>query len=200
MTRRTKRTNGFVLYYVHMDGKKLRHEIVDSMREIVFGLEDSLVSTLGAITGIAVGTNNTYVVILSGLVILFAEATSMSAGSYLSTKHAREAEILFHERKGLEAHAEASHPIRAAIVMGVFYLLGGIIPLLSYFFLPIEQAIIPAILVTAVTLFFVGFWAASFTKTSKLRSGIEMMAVSLAAAGIGYVVGRLVASYFGVEV
>ncbi|MBI4256975.1 VIT1/CCC1 transporter family protein [Candidatus Uhrbacteria bacterium] len=183
-----------------MEEKTLQHEIVDSMREIVFGLEDSLVSTMGAITGIAVGTGSTYVVILSGFVILFAEAMSMSAGSYLSTKHAREAEILFHERKGLEIHEEASHPIRAAMVMGVFYLLGGIIPLVPYFLLPVDRAIVPAIIITACMLFFVGVWAASFTKTSKLQSGIEMTVVSLAAAGIGYAVGRLVASSFGAEV
>jgi len=183
-----------------MDGKTLQHEIVDSTREIVFGLEDSLVSTMGAITGIAVGTGNQYIVILSGLVLITAEATSMSAGSYLSTKHAREVEILFHERKGLEVHEEASHPIRAALVMGVFYLLGGIIPLVPYFLLPVHQAVVPAIVITAFTLFLVGVWAASFTKTSKIKSGIEMTAVSLAAAGIGYVVGRLVASYFGVDI
>lgn len=183
-----------------MEEKTLQHEIVDSMREIVFGLEDSLVSTMGAITGIAVGTGSTYVVILSGFVILFAEATSMSAGSYLSTKHAREAEILFHQRKGIEVHEEATHPIRAGIVMGVFYLLGGIIPLVPYFLLPVEKAIVPAVVATAITLFLVGAWAASFTKTSKLKSGLEMTIVSLTAAAIGYMIGRLVASYFGVEV
>lgn len=183
-----------------MDKKTLQHEIVDSMREIVFGLEDSLVSTLGAITGIAVGTGSQYVVILSGFVLIAAEATSMAAGSYLSTKHAREAEILFHERNNLEIHEEASHPIRAAVVMGVFYVLGGVIPLVPYFLLTVEQALIPAIVVTAFTLFLVGVWAASFTKTSKVKSGLEMMFVSLAAAGIGYIIGRVVASYFGVDV
>lgn len=183
-----------------MEEKTIRHEIVDSMREIVFGLEDSLVSTMGAITGIAVGTGSQYIVILSGLVLIAAEATSMAAGSYLSTKHAREAEILFHKRKGLDVHNEASHPIRAAIVMGVFYLLGGVVPLVPYFLLPVNQAVVTAILITACTLFLVGVWAASFTKTSKLKSGIEMTVVSLAAAGIGYVVGRVVANYFGVEV
>ena len=183
-----------------MEEKSLQHEIVDSMREIVFGLEDSLVSTMGAITGIAVGTGSQYIVILSGFVILASEATSMAAGSYLSTKHAREAEILFHKRKGLEIHEEASHPIRAAIVMGIFYLVGGVVPLIPYFLLPVNQAVVPAIVVTAVTLFLVGVWAASFTKTSKIKSGIEMTLVSLTAALIGYVIGRLVATYFGVEV
>ena len=56
------------------------------VEEIVFGVEDSLVSTLGALTGIAVGTQNGYVVVLSGVVLIFAEALSMTAGSYLSSK------------------------------------------------------------------------------------------------------------------
>lgn len=56
------------------------------VEEVVFGVEDSLVSTVGALTGIAVGTQSAYVVILSGIVLIFAEATSMTAGSYLSSK------------------------------------------------------------------------------------------------------------------
>ena len=39
-----------------MSGGFLRKQAERSIREIVFGLEDSLVSTLGAITGIAAGT------------------------------------------------------------------------------------------------------------------------------------------------
>jgi predicted membrane protein (TIGR00267 family) len=182
-----------------MEKKTWQHEIVDSMREIVFGLEDSLVSTLGTITGIAVGTGSQYIVILSGLVLIASEATSMAAGSYLSTKHAREVEMLFHERKGPEVHEEASHPVRAAIVMGVFYLLGGAVPLVSYFLLPVREAVIPAVILTAVCLFAVGVWAASFTRTSKMKSGLEMVAVSLAAALIGYAIGRGVSATFGVD-
>ncbi|MFA4845654.1 MAG: VIT1/CCC1 transporter family protein [Patescibacteria group bacterium] len=183
-----------------MEKKTLRHEIVDSMREIVFGLEDSLVSTLGTITGIAVGTQSKYVVILAGLVLIASEATSMAAGSYLSTKRAREAGTLFHACPGLETQEEPTRPIRAAIVMGVFYLLGGVVPLIWYFFLPVSQAVIPAIIVTALSLFAVGAFAASFTGASKLKSGMEMMIVSLAAALIGYLIGRAVSTTFGVEV
>lgn len=183
-----------------MDGKTFRHEVVDSMREIVFGLEDSLVSTLGAVTGIAVGTGSQYIVILSGLVLIAAEATSMSAGSYLSTKHTREAQMLYHTRLRVRADEPGAHPVRAAIVMGAFYFAGGFVPLLAYFVLPPAQAVVPAIALTATTLFLVGVWAASLTKTSKFKSGIEMTTVSLAAALVGYAIGRLVATYFGIAV
>lgn len=54
------------------------------VREMVFGLEDGMVSTLGAITGIATSTNNHFFVVLSGSVIIAVESISMAVGSYLS--------------------------------------------------------------------------------------------------------------------
>lgn len=60
-----------------------------SFRELIFGLEDGMVSTLGAITGIATATGSQFTVILSGLVIISVESISMSIGSYLSSKSTR---------------------------------------------------------------------------------------------------------------
>jgi len=176
--------------------RSLRHDIVGSFREIIFGLEDSLVSTLGAVTGIAVGAGSEYVVILSGLVLIAAEGMSMAAGSYLSSKSAVQAQEAFHGKK----QAEKEYPVRAAFVMGGFYFVGGAVPLFPYFFLPITQAILVSIPVTVFVLFGVGVWAANFTGRSKLTSGLEMAGISLAAAVVGYVIGRLVALYFGVSV
>lgn len=180
--------------------KSFKHEIVDSMREIIFGLEDSLVSTLGAITGIAVGAQSTYIVIMSGLVLIAAESTSMAAGSYLSSKSASEAEAEFHKENGEKVALEPVRPKRAAVVMGVFYFIGGFVPLSFYFFLPVNTAIIPSIITTAVVLFLVGVWAASFTKNSRVKSGLEMVLISLTAALVGYAIGYFMSYYFGIEV
>ena len=65
---------------------------VTSLREIVFGLEDGMVSTLGAITGIGIGSNNHYVIILSGLVIISVESVSMAVGAYLANRSVIEVE------------------------------------------------------------------------------------------------------------
>jgi predicted membrane protein (TIGR00267 family) len=61
-----------------------------AIRELVFGLEDGLVSTMGAVAGIAAGTENGQIVVLSGLVIIAVEALSMAAGSFLSNKSHRQ--------------------------------------------------------------------------------------------------------------
>ncbi|MBI2426966.1 MAG: VIT1/CCC1 transporter family protein [Candidatus Kerfeldbacteria bacterium] len=63
---------------------------LDSVREIVFGAEDGMVSTLGALTGIAIGTQNHFTVVLSGFVIVAVESISMGVGSYLSAKSVQE--------------------------------------------------------------------------------------------------------------
>lgn len=60
--------------------------LLGNIREIVFGAQDGMVSTMGAITGIAVGSSSQFLVVLSGLVIVSVEAISMAIGSYLSSK------------------------------------------------------------------------------------------------------------------
>lgn len=174
-----------------------RKEIVNNMREIVFGLEDSLVSTLGAITGIAAGAEQTYIVILAGLTLIAVEASSMAAGSYLSSKSYAEAQA---SQNGKDKCRHVFvHPIQAAVVMGFFYFVGGFVPLAPYFFLPVKDSYLPSIAMTVVVLYLVGVWSAKYTKRSKVKSGLEMAGISLAAAMIGYLIGRLVSYYFGVD-
>ena len=60
------------------------------LREAVFGTQDGLISTLGALTGIAAGTQNAEAVVVAGFVIIVVESLSMAAGSYLSSKSQRE--------------------------------------------------------------------------------------------------------------
>lgn len=67
--------------------KTMRSSLV---REIVFGMEDGMVSTMGAVTGIAAGTSSHFVVVLAGFVIISVESISMAVGSYLSSKSEQE--------------------------------------------------------------------------------------------------------------
>ena len=64
--------------------------LLSSIRELIFGLEDSLVSTLGVVVGIGAGTHDAKVVMLSGVVLVVVEALSMAAGSYISSKSHRQ--------------------------------------------------------------------------------------------------------------
>ena len=80
-----------------------------TLKEIVFGLEDGMVSTLGAITGIAIGTQTHSTIVLAGMVIIAVESISMGIGSYLSSKSSTDADrrLLHEEKHEIRHHPEA---------------------------------------------------------------------------------------------
>jgi predicted membrane protein (TIGR00267 family) len=61
-----------------------------AMRELVFGVNDGLVSTLSLVSGVAGAAVSQGVVLLAGLAGLLSGAISMAAGAYISTKSQRE--------------------------------------------------------------------------------------------------------------
>lgn len=75
-------------YIHHQD-----HRVSSRVREVVFGMEDGMVSTMGAITGIAAATRDPFIVLLSGFVIIAVESISMGVGSYLSSKSEKEVKL-----------------------------------------------------------------------------------------------------------
>lgn len=66
-----------------------------SIREVIFGIEDGLITTLIVVLGVSGAIAENRIVLVAGIAALIAEAISMSAGAYLSTKSQRE----FYERK-----------------------------------------------------------------------------------------------------
>src|SRR3989344_4144292 len=72
--------------YIHHQ----KSTLTDVFKEVVFGAEDGMVSTLGSITGIAIGSNNHATGILAGIVIVSVESISMGIGSYLSNRSQEE--------------------------------------------------------------------------------------------------------------
>lgn len=61
-----------------------------SVREIVFGVQDGILTTLGIITGVGVAEGDRGAVFISGFLALLAGALSMAVGEYLGGKSERE--------------------------------------------------------------------------------------------------------------
>ncbi|QQG38637.1 MAG: VIT1/CCC1 transporter family protein [Candidatus Woesearchaeota archaeon] len=180
--------------------KTLNNQAGKSVREIVFGVEDGLVTTLGLTAGVAISINSNNIVIISAIAGMVAGAVSMAAGTYLSSKTQLEFLKTEHknkkELKFLKSHFDT--PSQAAIVIFLFYLLGGIIPIFPYAFLTVKSALSTSILLTVVSLFLVGCWKTKLTKRSWLKSGLEMVLVGILAALIGYLIGTIATYYTGI--
>lgn len=61
-----------------------------SVREIVFGVQDGILTTLGIITGVGVAEGDRSAVFISGFLALLAGALSMGVGEFLGRKSERE--------------------------------------------------------------------------------------------------------------
>jgi VIT1/CCC1 family predicted Fe2+/Mn2+ transporter len=75
--------------------KKESIERKGRVREVVFGVQDGLLSTLGFVAGLHGATADTHIVLLAGLVEMVSGAMSMAAGAYLSSQ----AEVEVYERE-----------------------------------------------------------------------------------------------------
>ncbi len=60
------------------------------LRDVILGWQDGIVSVLGITLGVATATASVRLVLISGLASLFAEAASMAAVAYTSSKAARD--------------------------------------------------------------------------------------------------------------
>ncbi|MFH0857388.1 MAG: VIT1/CCC1 transporter family protein [Candidatus Magasanikbacteria bacterium] len=225
--------------YIHHQDSRL----IDSMRELVFGMEDGMVSTFGSITGIAIATSDPFTIILSGTVIIWVESVSMSVGTYLSSKseYSIDRRIIEEEKEELkkypneekeelyEIYLKEGWPKKLAVemvevassdnklflkemvyhelnvdvkkkknliknsfVMLFSYFIGGIIPLASYFFLPVSVAIRISVIVTLIGLFVLGVFTTKYSKRKWWKAGLEMLVLAGVAGTVGYIVGSLV--------
>lgn len=224
-------------------GNRWISEVVRSrLRDAVFGTQDGLISTLGALTGIAEGTESRETVVISGIVIIVVESLSMAAGSYLSSKSQRQylqrllreeeetiardpegerreiwamyrargypdeeiemianrllsdkellLEDMAHKEMGISP-ARLESPAGNALVMGIAYILGGLIPVFPYLTLSMNAAVPVSILGTLIALFLFGGLKGRLIGQTGWRSGLEMVGIAGLAAVAGYGIGRL---------
>jgi vacuolar iron transporter family protein len=61
-----------------------------SVREIVFGVQDGILTTLGIITGVGVAEGERFAVLITGFLAMLAGSLSMGVGEYLGRKAERE--------------------------------------------------------------------------------------------------------------
>jgi VIT1/CCC1 family predicted Fe2+/Mn2+ transporter len=97
---------------------------------------------------------------------------------------------LMNEDLGLEPADDASVR-RSALVVGVATIVGSLIPLLPFFFLPRAPALWTAIALSAAALFFVGAYEAQTSIGDWRKKGLQMTAIGLGAAFVGYLVGKI---------
>ena len=96
-------------------------------------------------------------------------------------------------REELKIGAARSTPLREGWITGTATAVGAFIPVAPFLVLEGRPAIWTSFAVAMLSHFAVGAARSVFTGRSILRSGMDMFAVGVGVAAVGYVVGDLVA-------
>ena len=81
--------------------------------------------------------------------------------------------------------------LRSAIIVGIAAIIGSLIPLIPFLFVPVSLGIILSIILSALVLFLVGAIKARMTVGHAGKSGLEMAVIGTISALIGYAVGAI---------
>lgn len=154
------------------------------LRTIIFGINDSLVSTVGFLAGISVAGVPRSTIILTGIVYTLVEAFSMAMGDFLSEESAEE----YMSKSSINNRSS----VIAAVIMFLSSVLAAVIPLLPYLIFASDAALPISAFASIVALFIVGAISARFSRLPVVWRGMRMAFLGGAAIVMGIVVGSLV--------
>lgn len=144
------------------------------LRTIIFGIEDSFVSTTGVIVGLIAAGAPKETVLAAGLITIVVEATSMGAGEFISNDDNSE--------KDEEA-------LKKGFIMLISYFIAGLWIMLPLFFGNKQNPVLMSF--TFLSLFALGWWRGIMLKGNKLKYALKTVAISGIACTFGIGVGLL---------
>lgn len=154
------------------------------LRNFVFGVEDSLVSTVGLLSGVVVAGVSQKVVFMTGIVLIFVEAFSMAVGSFISEYSA--------ENYVDKSEVSKRKSVIGSIIMFFSYFIFGFVPLIPYILFSINNAFFYSIIFSLITLFLLGIISSHISHTNILRGGIRTAFIGGLAILIGISAGKIV--------
>ena len=153
------------------------------------GAQDNLTNVLAVMLGVSVGAGRSDLVALAGLSAAVAEAVSMGGVLYSSTRAGNN-----HERQsegGLADRAVGLSPTQSGLTTFVAALIGGLVPLAPFAFLPLGAAVAVSVAISVLALFALGSWTGRISGAVWWRDGLRLLLVAGVAASAAAVIGTV---------
>jgi VIT1/CCC1 family predicted Fe2+/Mn2+ transporter len=174
-----------------------RPRLEDHVRGVVFGGMDGILTTFALLAAVAGSRHtSTSLTLVIGISTVLADALSMGAGEYLSSK--AEAQM-----EGGAAKANEPGPLEKGLAMFLAFTAFGSMPLLGFIVAAALTSLagnevqpakyfLLSIVITGVTLFALGCIKAQFVDDKWWKSGLEVSGIGGAAACVAYFTARVV--------
>ena len=92
---------------------------------------------------------------------------------------------------------EGGSPLQGALILAGAFAVAALIPIAPFFFLPVPVALVAAIAISVVVMFCLGVAKSRLTLRNPVRSGLEIVALVLAASAGGFIFGSLLPRALG---
>lgn len=163
--------------------QKSKQALASYIRSFTFGVEDSLVSTVGLLSGIEVAGTSHTIILFTGVIYIFVEAFSMAVGSFLS-------ELSSEEYVAGNIKIRNGRSIIDAVIMFLSFVVAGLIPLLPYLLASEKTAFVWSVSLSLIALFVLGLIDAKFTRVKMIKKGFLMFIIGGVAIAVGVIIGR----------
>ncbi|MEK7659883.1 MAG: VIT1/CCC1 transporter family protein [Patescibacteria group bacterium] len=174
----------------------------ERIRDIFLGFNDGLVEMLGAVSGFTAAFSDKASVMMAGFTVAVAGALSMAAGVFVSA--GSEKEIKYTEARkqqflgGKRGAVIAESAFGNAVVVGISYILGSMVPLLPAGFLPggIRTSIIVSV-VCVVSVSYILAFISGMDVRKRILTNVILIAL---AVSVSYGIGLVARDVFGISV
>jgi len=172
----------------------------ERVRNVFLGLNDGLVEILGAVSGFFAAFGKSIAVLAAGLTVAVAGALSMGAGAYIAASSEGEVRATEDERRRFlgetPAGAEGEGPMASALVVGLGYFAGALVPVLPVLFG--AQGMLPTVLTAGTTIIAVSAVVAFLSGMDVHRRILMNVLVTGIAVAVTYAIGLLAKAVWGI--
>jgi VIT1/CCC1 family predicted Fe2+/Mn2+ transporter len=174
----------------------------DRVRNVFLGLNDGLVEILGAVSGFFAAFGRPEAVLAGAVTVAIAGALSMAAGAYVAASSEAEVRETEEEKKRFLGTAGSDtipeRPLVAALVVGVGYIAGALVPVLPLVFG--AKGMLPTVLAAGMTIAVVSAIVAFLSGMDVRRRVVMNLIITGMAVVVTYSIGLLAKGVWGISV
>jgi vacuolar iron transporter family protein len=174
----------------------------EKVRNVFLGLNDGLVEILGAVSGFFAAFGNSVAVLAAAFTVAVAGALSMAAGAYIGAGSEAEVRTTEDERRRFLGETvtseEAERPAASALVVGLGYFVGALVPVLPVLFG--AKGVLPTVVAGGTMVVAVSAIVAFISGMDVRRRIAQNVAVTGIAVVVTYAIGLLAKAVLGATV
>jgi VIT1/CCC1 family predicted Fe2+/Mn2+ transporter len=174
----------------------------DKVRNVFLGLNDGLVEILGAVSGFFAAFRSPQAVLAAGFTVSVAGAMSMAAGAYIGAGSEAEVRATESARRRFLGDAVAGappeSPLASALVVGIGYFAGALVPVLPMLFG--AKGMLPTVITAGSMIVAVSAVVAFISGMDVRRRIVLNVIITGIAVGVTYGIGLLAKTLLGIAV